>query len=124
MDRRVALAFARFDAAELKFCRYLNRSSRSSSVRQLFRAVSWLGDGWIWYALILALPLVLGFEGFQASLHLAATGALSFCSTSSSRTARCASVRTSPIRRSSARRRRSIATASRPVTRFTPSASR
>ncbi len=29
MDRRVALAFARFDAAELKFCRYLNRSSRS-----------------------------------------------------------------------------------------------
>jgi undecaprenyl-diphosphatase len=76
MDRRVALAFARFDAAELKFCRYLNRSSRSSSVRQLFRTVSWLGDGWIWYALILALPLVLGLEGLQASLHLAATGAV------------------------------------------------
>jgi undecaprenyl-diphosphatase len=70
------MAFARFDAAELKFCRYLNRSSRSSYVRQLFRAVSWLGDGWIWYALILALPLVLGFEGLAASLHVAATGAL------------------------------------------------
>ena len=76
MDRRVALAFARFDAAELKFCRYLNRSSRSSAVRQLFRAVSWLGDGWLWYGLMLALPLVYGLDGLQASLHMAATGAL------------------------------------------------
>src|SRR5690349_18766157 len=75
MGRR-AVAFARFDAAELKFCRYLNRSSRSSPVRQLFRAISWLGDGWIWYALILAMPLVLGFDGWQASAQLAATGAV------------------------------------------------
>jgi undecaprenyl-diphosphatase len=76
MGRRAAVAFARFDAAELKFCRYLNRSSRSSSVRQFFRAVSWLGDGWIWYALILAMPFVLGFDGWQASAQLAATGAV------------------------------------------------
>jgi undecaprenyl-diphosphatase len=76
MDRRVTMAFARFDAAELKFCRYLNRSSRSSPVRQLFRAVSWLGDGWIWYAVVLALPLFYGAAGVQAALHLTATGAL------------------------------------------------
>ena len=76
MGRRATLAFARFDAAELKLCRYLNRSSRSSPVRRLFRAVSWLGDGWIWYALILALPLVLGLDGWRASAHLTATGAL------------------------------------------------
>ena len=76
MDRRVALAFARFDAAELRFCRYLNLSSRSSVVRQVFRAMSWLGDGWIWYGLILALPLVYGLDGLQASLHMVATGAL------------------------------------------------
>jgi undecaprenyl-diphosphatase len=76
MDRRVALAFARFDAAELKFCRYLNRSSRSSYVRQFFRVVSWLGDGWIWYALILALPLAPGIDGIGASVHVALTGAL------------------------------------------------
>ena len=76
MGRRATLAFARFDAAELKFCRYLNRSSRSSPVRRLFRAVSWLGDGWIWYALILALPVVLGLDGWCASAHLTATGAL------------------------------------------------
>jgi undecaprenyl-diphosphatase len=73
MDRRVALAFARFDAAELRFCRYLNRSSRWSAVRQVFRAVSWLGDGWVWYALMLALPLIYGAQGLQAALHMAAT---------------------------------------------------
>jgi undecaprenyl-diphosphatase len=76
MDRRVAVTFARFDAAELKLCRYLNRSSRSSPVRQLFRAVSWLGDGSIWYAAIAALPIAYGLDGAQAALHLAATGAV------------------------------------------------
>jgi undecaprenyl-diphosphatase len=76
MDRRVTTAFARFDAAELKFCRYLNRSSRSSGIRQLFRTASWLGDGWVWYALMFALPVVYGVEGLQAALHLAATGAV------------------------------------------------
>jgi undecaprenyl-diphosphatase len=76
MGRRVAMTFARFDAAELKLCRYLNRSSRSSTVRQAFRAVSWLGDGWIWYAVILAFPIGYGLEGLGAALHLAATGAL------------------------------------------------
>jgi undecaprenyl-diphosphatase len=72
----VALTFARFDSAELKLCRYLNRSSRSSAVRQLFRAVSWLGDGWIWYALMLVLPLIYGREGLTATLQMGVTGAL------------------------------------------------
>ena len=45
-------------------------------MRQLFRAVSWLGDGWLWYGLMLALPLVYGLDGLQASLHMVATGAL------------------------------------------------
>ena len=73
MDRRVTLAFARFDAAELKLCRYLNRSSRSSAVRQVFRGVSWLGDGWLWYAVISMLPLLDGTAGFYTSLHLTLT---------------------------------------------------
>jgi undecaprenyl-diphosphatase len=76
VTRRVAPAFRRFDAAEVKVCRYLNRSSRSSLVRQSFRAVSWLGDGWVWYALILTLPLLYGMQGLLAGLHMALTGAL------------------------------------------------
>jgi undecaprenyl-diphosphatase len=74
--RRLELAFTRFDAAELKFCRYLNRSSRWSLVRGSFRAISWLGDGWIWYAMLLALPLVYGLQGLQASLHMTVTAAI------------------------------------------------
>jgi undecaprenyl-diphosphatase len=76
MARRLELAFARFDTAELTFCRYLNRTCRSTAVRQLFRAASWLGDGWLWYALMLALPLSYGAHGLQASAHMAATAAL------------------------------------------------
>lgn len=76
MERRAVPAFARFDAAELKLCRYLNRSSRSSLVRQAFGFVSWLGDGWVWYALLLSLPALYGVEGLQASAHAAATAAV------------------------------------------------
>jgi undecaprenyl-diphosphatase len=76
MALRLDLAFARFDAAELRFCRYLNRSSRSSLVRESFRAVSWLGDGWLWYALLLVLPLLYGGDGVRASLHMTATAAV------------------------------------------------
>ena len=71
MARR--LAFERFDQAELRFCRYLNRSSSSTMVRQLFRVVSWLGDGWIWYALLICLPLIYGARGGSASLHMGVT---------------------------------------------------
>jgi undecaprenyl-diphosphatase len=78
MERRAVAAFARFDAAELKFCRYLNRSSRSSLVRQAFRVVSWLGDGLVWYGLLLALPALHGADGLRAALHAAATAAVCF----------------------------------------------
>ena len=76
MARRLTLAFERFDQAELRFCRYLNRSSGSTAVRQVFRAVSWLGDGWVWYALTLALPLIYGHPGLIAAIHMVLTGAI------------------------------------------------
>lgn len=74
MDSQVALTFHRFDHAELRLCRFLNRSSGLVAVRTLFRAVSWLGDGWLWYALIAALPMLYGEQGWLAAGHLAVTG--------------------------------------------------
>jgi undecaprenyl-diphosphatase len=56
-------------------CRYLNSSSGFVAIRTLFRAVSWLGDGWIWYALIAALPVIYGAEGWIAAAQMALTGA-------------------------------------------------
>jgi undecaprenyl-diphosphatase len=71
MARR--LAFERFDQAELRLCRYLNRSLSSTLVRQLFRAISWLGDGWLWYSLLLALPILYGAHGGVAAAHMGLT---------------------------------------------------
>lgn len=42
-------------------------------VRQLFRGVSWLGDGWIWYTLLLVLPLIYGAQGGVAAFHMGVT---------------------------------------------------
>jgi len=75
MDSRVSLAFRRFDQAELRFCRYLNRSSGYIAVRAFFAGISWLGDGKFWYALMLALPFIHG--RWQASIQMVLTGALS-----------------------------------------------
>ena len=75
MNARVASAFAQFDRAELRLCQYLNRTSARLPVRALFRAVSWLGDGWFWYAWIGALPLLYPGIGFAASVHMAVVGA-------------------------------------------------
>jgi undecaprenyl-diphosphatase len=76
MDSRVALAFHRFDRAELHFCRLLNRTSGLGTVRALLRSVSWLGDGWLWYGLIALLPILYGGHGWLAAGQMAATGAL------------------------------------------------
>jgi membrane-associated phospholipid phosphatase len=72
MQRRLALlAFERFDRAELKFCRALNRSTRSSAVRNPFKTASWLGggDGRFWYGSLGALPPIYGAAGGFAALY-------------------------------------------------------
>jgi undecaprenyl-diphosphatase len=75
MESRVTLAFQRFDQAELRLCRYLNRSSGIVSIRTLFRGVSWLGDGWFWYAWMAGLPLLYGARGMGVAAQMVVTGA-------------------------------------------------
>jgi undecaprenyl-diphosphatase len=74
MGTRIVTAFERFDRAELRFCRYLNRPSGFPTPRAFFTAVSRLGDGWVWYALILSQLLLPG--GSFAAAHLALTGGM------------------------------------------------
>jgi len=64
-------------AAELPLCRALNRWGAQSVVHWFFAAVSRLGDGVFWYALMLALPLADGWRGAVVSTELAATGLVS-----------------------------------------------
>ena len=66
----------RFDAAEYRLCRRLNRGVENTGIRLFFMTASRLGDGVIWYLLMLALPVIYGAEGLKASLIMLATSAV------------------------------------------------
>jgi undecaprenyl-diphosphatase len=67
---------ARIDAAEYGLCRRLNRGASFAVPRRIFQIASRLGDGPVWYALILALPLLYGAAGMRPAIVMALTGAL------------------------------------------------
>jgi undecaprenyl-diphosphatase len=64
----------RWRAREAEFCVSCNRWGRRQSIRGFFALVSRLGDGAIWYGLMLAILLLDGAGGLPASAHMAATG--------------------------------------------------
>lgn len=73
---RASEVLRRFDAAELSVCLFLNRHCAGTLARGLFAFVSRLGDGAIWYGLMLALPWIHPGDGLEVSLKLAVTGAI------------------------------------------------
>jgi len=75
MDTHGSL-LARFDHAEYRLCRRLNRGVETAWVRYFFKAASRLGDGVIWYALMLALPFMYGGQGLKVGLIMLATSAV------------------------------------------------
>jgi len=66
----------RLDALELALCQPINALSRRPLVRAVFAAVSRLGDGPIWYLLMIAFPLALGMAGLALTLQMAFGGLL------------------------------------------------
>jgi undecaprenyl-diphosphatase len=68
--------FARVDAAEYRICRRLNHGAAFPIPRRIFRVASRLGDGVIWYVLILALPCLYGRQALRPAIVMALTGAL------------------------------------------------
>lgn len=67
---------ARFDLAEYRLCRRLNRGCEYAGIRVFFGIASRLGDGIVWYALMLALPLIYGAQGLKVGLIMLASGAV------------------------------------------------
>ena len=59
---------------EIAVCGILNRISRPPKVNKFFVLISWLGDGRIWYALILTLPLLYGESGIATSWSMVKAG--------------------------------------------------
>jgi len=66
--------FERADQCEFALCQSINRAIRYRSVKSYFRLVSWLGDGWLWYAVILAVPFTAPTHGEHIAILMALTG--------------------------------------------------
>lgn len=62
------------DQREYAFCQAINRSLRFRPVHSYFQLVSRLGDGWLWYMLILAMPVIRPDDGLALALLMVATG--------------------------------------------------
>ena len=71
---RTAQLFRRVDAFEHAWCLRLNRGCSQPAVRDVFSAISKLGDGIFWYALILLLPFIYGESALYPALRMAAVG--------------------------------------------------
>jgi len=67
---------ARVDAAEYGLCRRLNRGAAFALPRRIFQVASRLGDGIVWYVLLLALPVLYGIAAVRPAAVMALTGAL------------------------------------------------
>jgi undecaprenyl-diphosphatase len=66
--------FRRIDALEHAWCLRMNRGCNSRLIKNVFSAVSRLGDGIFWYTLILLLPIVYGDRGLMPALRMAIVG--------------------------------------------------
>jgi undecaprenyl-diphosphatase len=68
--------FARLDAFEARLCVPCNGIARIPAIRSYFAAVSRLGDGVAWYAMLAVLPLVFGPAAWRPTVVMAVTAVL------------------------------------------------
>ena len=71
---RTAELFRRVDAIEHAWCLRLNRGCSQPAVRDIFSAISKLGDGVFWYVLIVLLPVIYGETALYPALRMAVVG--------------------------------------------------
>ncbi len=65
---------ARIDMADYRLCQRLNRGAARFAIRKPFQIASRLGDGVIWYVLILLLPVLYGMPAVRPAIVMALTG--------------------------------------------------
>jgi undecaprenyl-diphosphatase len=67
---------ARLEHLDRRLCRQVNQLGVWPHIRQPFCWISRLGDGLVWYSVMLVLPLMYGVTGLWLSLQLVLTGLL------------------------------------------------
>ena len=70
MVERIRPALAWFDQVEVKLCQSLNRIRQRPLLGDLFRFVSRISDGMFWYGLLVLFPVLYGWTGVWATLHM------------------------------------------------------
>ena len=73
---RIDVAIARLQHWDELLCVRVNRGAQQRSVVLMLQAVSWLGNGIFWYALMLALLLADAHGAAMPVLHMAFVGAV------------------------------------------------
>lgn len=71
---RAQIMLARFDDAEYRVCRGLNRAATQPWVRGTMQVASRLGDGVLWYVMLAVLPLLFGVAAIRPALVMMLTG--------------------------------------------------
>lgn len=72
----LATLFHRADRLEGRVCLYANAAARRRAVRALFKSVSRLGDGVIWYVLMALMPLIDPERGVYIAAQMLVAGAV------------------------------------------------
>lgn len=67
---------ARIDAVEYGLCRTLNRGASLAIPCRVFQVASRLGNGVVWYVLMLLLPVLYGAAAIRPAIIMALTGLL------------------------------------------------
>lgn len=75
-DTVLPIFWQRINHAEQALCLRVNRGCRRPALRAFFSAVSRLGDGPVWYALIVAVAAFDAAQGWRVALAMAMAGAL------------------------------------------------
>ena len=66
----------RFADVDRRWAITLHRAGSGPAALFVLRLVSWLGDGPLWFATMLALPLIDGWAGWPCTLQMLTTGAI------------------------------------------------
>lgn len=74
MPYKMRLYLHRMHQLDSNVCVAMNHTSQYKLIRDAFRVVSRLGDGVLWYAIMVGILLVKGAEGLTPVLHMASAG--------------------------------------------------
>lgn len=74
MANRMQMYLSRMHAVDSDLCVRVSHTNQYRIIRDVFRAISRLGDGVFWYALMLAILAMQQMDGLMPVLHMAGAG--------------------------------------------------